>query len=101
MIHPEIEARLEELKQVLVSHKVKEAYIFGSAVKETFSKDSDLDLLIEFDPGTEPLDVANLWWDLNDRLEEVIGRKVDLVTISSIKNKYFMMELNNTREAIL
>jgi predicted nucleotidyltransferase len=53
VIHPEIEARLEKLKQVLICHKVKEAYIFGSAVTESFSKDSDLDLLIEFDPVAE------------------------------------------------
>ncbi|MGA2548000.1 MAG: nucleotidyltransferase domain-containing protein [Rectinemataceae bacterium] len=101
MIHPEIQTRLEALKQILKSHKVKEAYIFGSAVNGRFTKDSDLDLLIEFEKGIDPSEYADLWWDLGDRLEELVQRKVDLVTLSSVRNKYFRMELENTREAIL
>jgi uncharacterized protein len=101
MIHPEVRNRLEELRDALRAHKVQKAFVFGSAVKGEFTPESDLDLLIEFSPGIEPDEYADLWWDLNDRLEELIGRKVDIITLPSIRNKYFMMELENTREAIL
>ena len=86
---------------LLRAHKIKKAYVFGSAVNGRLTKDSDLDLLIEFDPDISDLEYADLWWDLGQRLEELIQRPVDLVTLSSITNKYFMMELENTREAIL
>jgi predicted nucleotidyltransferase len=101
MIHPDIGAHLDALRGILFDHKVKEAYVFGSAVKGSFTKDSDLDLLIEFEPGVGELEYADLWWDLGDRLEELVERKVDLVTLSSIRNKYLRMELESTREVIL
>lgn len=101
MIHPEIHARLDAICSLLREHKIKEAYIFGSAVNGRLTKDSDLDLLIEFDPQVGELEYADLWWDLSERLEALVQRPVDLVTLSSITNKYFMMELENTREAIL
>jgi predicted nucleotidyltransferase len=49
-----LEPELEALEQILKNHKVKEAHIFGSAVKGSFTKDSDLDLLIEFEKGIDP-----------------------------------------------
>ncbi len=101
MIHPEITARLDAMRALLREHKVKEAYVFGSAVNGRFTKDSDLDLLIEFDPQVHDLEYADLWWDLSERMEALVQRPVDLVTLSSITNKYFMMELENTKEALL
>jgi predicted nucleotidyltransferase len=101
MLHPDIHARLDDIRRILADHRVKTAYVFGSALRENFKDDSDLDLLIEFEKGITTKDYADLYWDLGDKIEKLTGREVDLVTLSSITNKYFLMELENTREAIL
>lgn len=51
--------------------------LFGSALREDFNPDSDIDVLVEFEQGQEP-DLFRLI-ELQDELSEIFGRKVDLV----------------------
>lgn len=59
-------------------YRVRALRVFGSAVRGELSDDSDLDLLIEFDPGVDPdlLELGELQQDLSD----LLGREVDLKT---------------------
>jgi hypothetical protein len=50
--------------------------VFGSAARGEAGEGSDIDLLVEFEPGRSLLDHAALVLDL----EEILGRKVDIVT---------------------
>lgn len=54
--------------------------IFGSYVRGENTKDSDVDMLIEFPNGKSMLDLVSL----QRKLEESLGKKVDLLTYSSI-----------------
>ena len=101
MVHPEIQKKLDQIRAILRDHQVEKAYVFGSAVHGTFSSASDFDLLVEFGKDINPDTYADLWWNLVEKLETVLQRPVDLVTVSSITNRYFKMELERTREAIL
>lgn len=99
-MHPFISTKLPELKSIFSRYKVKTAYLFGSACTDAFHEDSDVDFLIV--PGDEPDPVVrgeNLW-DLYFELEDFLNRKVDLVTRDSMKNKYFIEEVNRTSIAI-
>jgi uncharacterized protein len=64
--------------------KIKELALFGSALRDDFESDSDVDLLVSFTSS------AN--WSLLDHvrmeieLEKIIGRKVDIVTRRSVEN---------------
>jgi len=96
MVHPFIKAKLPELKNIFSRHGVKSAHLFGSACTELFDENSDVDFLIE--PGDEPDPVIkgeNLW-DLYYALKKSLNRDVDMVTKDSLKNKYFIDEVNRT-----
>jgi len=82
------------------SHKIKNAYVFGSALGDEFNENSDIDLLINFEENIEPLERGDLWWSLYENLQDLFHRKIDLITEASLKNKYFIQELNNTKVLI-
>ena len=60
---------------------VKRFGLFGSFVKGTQNADSDIDLLVEFKPGRKSFDG---FMNLAYLLEELLGRKVDLLTRESL-----------------
>jgi len=82
----------EILLQCLTSHRqkirsfgVKELGLFGSFVRNTaIHTDSDVDLLVEFEPGKKSYDN---FMELAFYLEDLLGRKVELVTLQSL-SKY-------------
>ncbi len=74
------EARLSELCR---RYRVKELSLFGSAARGEMRPDSDIDLLVEFQPDAAVglLEHAGLMLDL----EQLLGRKVDLVSKKGLK----------------
>lgn len=66
---------------ILKRHDVKRAAIFGSFARGEAKANSDVDLLIEYKSKDKSLfDLV----DLKSDLEEILGRKVDIVTYDSI-----------------
>lgn len=76
--------QIDDLKELIISilkrHDVKRASFFGSIVREELTEDSDLDILIEFEGEKSLLDLVGLKLEL----EEIVQRKVDLITYNSI-----------------
>ena len=76
--------KLEEIKvkmiPVLRRYDVRKAAIFGSYVKGEEKEDSDIDILIEFKGEKSLLDLAGL----KIELEEILERKVDVLTYNSL-----------------
>jgi uncharacterized protein len=64
-------------------HHVQELALFGSALTKDFSAESDIDLLVKFEPGARVgfLTLARM----RHELEELLGRKVDLVPKEGLK----------------
>ena len=60
---------------------VKRMGLFGSFVRGEQRPDSDIDLLVEFEPGRKTFDA---FIELSFFLEEVLQRRVELVTIESL-----------------
>jgi predicted nucleotidyltransferase len=58
-------------------HHVRKLAVFGSALREDFRPDSDLDVLVEFEPGHTP---GLAFFGMEQELSELLGRKVDLNT---------------------
>lgn len=75
---------LEEIRKkiipILRCAGVKTATIFGSVVRGEGDEESDIDILVEFDGEKSLLDLAGL----KIELEEVVGRKVDVLTYKSL-----------------
>lgn len=71
----------KSISKILVEGGVKRAALFGSFARGDATKDSDIDLLIEFKGKSKSLlDLAAL----KIQLEESLGRHVDLITYSSL-----------------
>lgn len=91
---------LEEIKKLLKGSKpilrerfmVKEIGIFGSLVREEEKKTSDVDILVEF---YKPIGFFK-FLELEEYLEEIVGRKVDLVSKKALKpriGRYILEEV--------
>jgi predicted nucleotidyltransferase len=65
---------------VLRRYRVTRAAIFGSYARGEERENSDIDMLIEFEGDRSLLDLAGL----KIELEEVLGRKVDVLTYNSL-----------------
>ena len=75
-----------EIKSFCKSNKIKKLLLFGSYLKNNYSADSDVDLLVEFeeDTGYGLLDLSRM----ERELSEIIGKKVDLRTPNEL-SRYF------------
>jgi predicted nucleotidyltransferase len=100
MLHPIIQSQLPAVEKLFKSHKVKNAYAFGSAVGNKFNEKSDIDFLINFEDDLEPLEAGKIWWQLHDNLRDLFNREVDLLIENSLKNPYFIEEINEKKELI-
>lgn len=63
--------------------RVVEFAIFGSALRDDFRPDSDVDILVTFEPGVQW--TFQQWLAMVRELEEIFGRKVDLVERSLVE----------------
>jgi uncharacterized protein len=69
------------------SHHIKSMALFGSILRDDFGPDSDIDILVEFEPGRTPgfLKLA----DIEDELSLLFGnRKVDLQTPQDLSRHF-------------
>ncbi len=89
-----------EIADLCRKHKVKELYAFGSVLDDKkFNQKSDVDFLVDFD-NVPLMDYADNYFDLADELENILKRKVDLLTIKSLKNKYFIENVNQSKQIV-
>ena len=66
--------------QILKKNNVKKAALFGSIVREDATEKSDVDILIEFEGKKSLLDLVGLKLEL----QEILNRKVDVLTYDSL-----------------
>jgi len=66
-------------------HGIRRLAIFGSAIRDDFGANSDVDVLVEFEPGVR---TGLKFFAIQDELSSIIGRKVDLNTPACL-SKYF------------
>lgn len=58
-------------------HHIRRMALFGSVLREDFSDESDVDVLVEFEPGQVP---GLEFFGMQDELSALLGRRVDLFT---------------------
>jgi predicted nucleotidyltransferase len=97
-----VETRLGTHAQALADlckrWRVREMSAFGSVVRQDFRADSDIDVLVRFEPTAQ-------WsaWDLvrmRDELASIFGRSVDLVEADAIRNPFRRRTILAEREVI-
>ncbi len=75
----------ERIAEFCRRHHIKKLAIFGSALRPDFRADSDVDVLVEFEPGQTP---GLAFFGMQDELSTILGRKVDLNTPQCL-SRYF------------
>jgi len=78
--------------------KVKEFSIFGSVIRDDFGPESDLDVLVELEPG-HGLGLYDLV-DMKDELVSITGREVDLVLKGGLRNPVRRREILANRQVL-
>ena len=68
------------IREVAARHGASQVRVFGSFARGTQQNDSDLDLLVDLAPGRSLLDLIAIQQDL----EDLLGRRVDVVTTRSL-----------------
>lgn len=97
MIPALIQRRLPMVHEICRSCRVKTLFLFGSAASPTFQAQSDIDLLVDFEVGLDPETYTACYFRLEEKLEELLNRTIDLTTERSVRSPYFRMELDRTK----
>ena len=75
----------DKIRDFCRCHHIRRLAVFGSALRDDFAIDSDVDVLVEFQKGQEP---GFAFFDMQDELSELLGRKVELYTPNFL-SRYF------------
>jgi predicted nucleotidyltransferase len=67
----------EKIARFCRKHHIRRLALFGSVLRDDFGPDSDVDVLVEFEPNHVP---GLAFFTMENELSEIIGRKVDLNT---------------------
>lgn len=100
MISSSIKSELPQIIKLFIKHKIKSAYFFGSVLTNKFDENSDVDFLVNLQDGLDPVDAGGHLWDLEYELKDLLKRNIDIITERSLKNPYFIEEINSTKQII-
>lgn len=77
MTRDRIDMPKDKLAQFCRRHGIRKLALFGSALRDDFEEQSDIDVLVEFEPG---ISLGLRFFAIERELSEMLGRKVDLNT---------------------
>ena len=87
-----------EIKQLCEKYHLIELSVFGSAIRDDFNDDSDVDILISFDENS-----TSTIWDilhLKTDLEIMLNRKVDVIEKDALQNPIRKKNILTTYEVV-
>ncbi len=86
----------DQIVQFCQKHHIQRLALFGSILRDDFTSNSDIDILVDFEPGHTP---GFAFIDLQDQLSEILGRAVDLNTPQDL-SRYFRDQVIAEAEVI-
>ncbi|MBD2773000.1 nucleotidyltransferase family protein [Iningainema tapete] len=84
-----IEIPKDKIAELAERYHICKLSLFGSILRDDFRSDSDIDILVEFEPGYTP---GFAFIDIQDELSQLLGRVVDLNTPEDI-SRYFRSQV--------
>lgn len=91
---------LEQIYALCRKYGVKTLCVFGSILTPRFNENSDVDFSATFYPEEDPLVAGENRIQFYISLEDLMGRRIDLVDEDNLKNPYFKEELEETKQLI-
>ena len=99
-MNAKIDISREEIAGFCQRNGIKRLALFGSVLRDDFTAESDVDVLVEFEPGKTP---GLEFITMQDELSEIYGRKVDLHTFRGVEsnpNWLLRKEILSSAEAV-
>lgn len=87
-----VTSRREEILRVAAQHGAHNVRVFGSVARGEAGEESDVDLLVDLEPGRSLLDLGGL----QAELESLLARRVDVVTEAGL---YWLLRRRILKEA--
>ena len=76
-----VKSKRDEILRVAAQHGARNVRVFGSVARGEADEASDVDFLVDMEPGRSLLDLGSLQVDF----ESLLGRRVDVVTVRGLK----------------
>lgn len=95
-----VELNIQNIIALCRRHRVKSLAVFGSILTDRFTDESDVDILVDVESEITYHTYADNFYSLYYALKSLLGREIDLVDSSSLKNPYFKQEVNDTKQVI-
>ena len=92
-----IEIPRDRIAEFCLRWRVQKLSLFGSVIRDDFTPQSDVDVLVEFQPGLTP--GLRYFGAMPNELSQILGREVDLNTAQEL-SKYFRQEVIDEAEVI-
>ena len=73
----------EEITAFCLRNHIRRMALFGSVLRDDFTPESDVDVLVDFEPDRTP---GLEFITIQDELSEILGRQVDLYTFKGVEN---------------
>lgn len=94
-----IDNNINLIKKLCRKYRVRTLSVFGSVLGDDFRDNSDIDFVVDFNED-DPFKYTDLYFQLKEKLEDLLKRQIDLIEERGIKNNFFRKELNETKVLI-
>ncbi len=96
-----VKEKLPQLVELCKKYCVERMYLFGSAARDDFDpKRSDVDLLFSFSPELTIEEYTDNYFELMWALDDLFGRKVDLVAEETLSKPYLIANINRDKQLV-
>jgi len=96
----EIKTKFHILEELCIKFYVLKLYLIGSYAKKEQNENSDIDFVVYFKNDLPLLDYADIFFDLIKNMEIIYNKKIDLISGKSLKNPFFISEIEKTKVLI-
>ncbi len=93
----QIDRHKDTLIKICKELNIKRFYVFGSSLNETFSRESDVDVLISFDDSVSIEEYTENYFILHEKLEALFQRNIDVLTERTLSNPYLIESINKNK----
>jgi predicted nucleotidyltransferase len=94
-----IDSYISKITTLCKRYKVRKLFVFGSVLTDRFNEQSDIDFVVDFDKDKVDDYFLN-YFDFKYSLEDIFGRKVDLLENQTITNPYLKKNIDATKALI-
>jgi predicted nucleotidyltransferase len=91
-----ISQHIDQIVSLCQKNKVNSLFAFGSVTTNNFTDESDIDLVVDI-KDNDPVTYTEKYYNLKFQLEEILKRKVDLLEMKAIRNRFLKNEIDRTK----